>query len=271
MRDNTYTLANGVKIPRLGLGTYLIKDGKESTTAVRVALEAGYRHIDTASLYKNEKGVGQGIRESGVPREDIFLVSKVWNTDQGYEHTKKAFRESLERLGTDYLDLYLIHWPKQASPETWLAMEELYNEGRIKSIGVSNFTPLQLEELLKTTNIVPMVNQVELHPQFPQYQLQEYCKSRNIQIESWGPLMQGRIFQSAIAQEVAAKNDMTVAQLAILWQWQQGNVALVKSTNPQRIRDNFVIPDKELSTEDLKLLKSMEGLRLGPDPENFDF
>jgi len=271
MKNKSYKLSNGLTIPALGFGTFLIKEGEEVINAVATALETGYRHIDTAAAYQNEKGVGEGIRKSGVPREEIFLVSKVWNSEQGYDKTKKAFQDTLDRLKTDYLDLYLIHWPKPLSGETWKAMEELYQEGKIKSIGVCNFTQGQMDDLLKTATITPMVNQVELHPQFPQYDLQRYNKDKGILIESWGPLMQGKIFQVELAGKIAAKYGITVAQLAILWQFQQNNIALVKSSHPERIKENFQVPDITLSQEDLKALEAMEGERIGADPLNFNF
>ena len=266
-----YELSNGKKIPALGFGTFKIPEGSVVIDAVNDALQAGYRHIDTAAIYGNERGVGEGMRKSGIPREDIFLTSKVWNSDQGYDTTLEAFEKSLERLGTDYLDLYLIHWPKPVSGETWKALEKLYEEGRVRSIGVSNFTIRQLEELLKGVDIVPMVNQVELHPQFPQYELQEYCHTHGIIIESWATLMQGAIFELPLIAELAETYGCTVSQFATIWQLQMGNVPLVKSNRKKRIIENFELPDITISEEDLMRMKAVEGDRIGSDPENFDF
>jgi diketogulonate reductase-like aldo/keto reductase len=265
-QEKRYTLANGVSIPALGFGTFLIPEGETSVNAVRTALETGYRHIDTAKIYRNERSVGEGIRESGVDRADIFLTSKVWNDEQGYDTTLKAFDDSLKRLGTDYLDLYLIHWHTDKSIETWKALEKIYRDGRAKAIGVCNFTIKHLEELEKHAEIMPMINQVELHPQLPQYELQDYCKKKNIQIEAWGPLMQGQIFDKPLARQIAEEYRCSVAHLAIIWQLQQGNVALVKSEKPERIRDNYHFPDITLRPEDLERMSALEGERIGMHP-----
>ncbi len=264
-------LRNQVEIPSLGFGTFQIPDGNDTINAVCTAIEAGYRHIDGAAIYGNENGVGEGIRKSGIDREELFLTSKVWNSDHGYESTLQAFEDSLAKWQTDYLDLYLIHWPKPLNAETWKAMEKLYRDGRVRAIGVCNFTTRQMDELLKTVEIPPMVNQVELHPQFPQYGLQEYCGERGILIESWGPLMQGQIFKVPLIQELAEKYHCTVAQFAVAWQFQLDNISLVKSLNSERIRSNFAVPEITISDEDLERMESLEGNRIGPDPENFDF
>ncbi|MCG8685049.1 MAG: aldo/keto reductase, partial [Desulfobacterales bacterium] len=239
--------------------------------AVQAAIETGYTHIDTAAIYGNEKGVGEGIRRSGTKREDLFLVSKVWNDRQAHDDTLAAFQESLDRLGTDYLDLYLVHWPKPLSGECWSALEKLHRDGKARAIGVCNFTPGQMDELLKTAEIVPMVNQVELHPQFPQHELQAYCREKGMLVESWGPLMQGKIFGIPLVEDMAARHGCTVAQLAVAWQFQQDNICLVKSVSPQRIRENFQVPDITFDSADLELLAGLEGDRVGADPENFDF
>jgi diketogulonate reductase-like aldo/keto reductase len=199
-------------------------------------LKLGYRHIDTAAIYENEEAVGVGIKESKVPREEIFLTSKVWNDDQGYENTLKAFDLSLKKLGTNYLDLYLIHWPKTLNKDTWRAMEKLYKEGKIKAIGVSNFKVHHLEDLLETAEIVPMVNQVEYHPQFPQTETHEFCKEHNIQLEAWGPLMQGKIFNIELMKELSSKYGKTIAQIALKWDLQMGVVTIPKSVTPSRIK-----------------------------------
>ena len=266
------TLSNGVEIPSLGFGTFQIPDGEVTEKSVAAAIACGYTHIDCAAVYGNESSVGRGIKASGAKREDLFLVSKVWNDRQEYSETLKAFDETLERLQTDYLDLYLVHWPKPLSSECWKAMEKLYADDRVRAIGVSNFTITQMEDLLKTAEVVPMVNQVELHPQFPQKQLKAWCEKKGMLMESWGPLMQGQIFDSPLFAELAEKYGYTVAQLAVKWQQMQDNICLVKSVNPERIKANFDVPVVDLLAEDLKRIEDeMTGERIGADPDNFDF
>ncbi|USD26698.1 aldo/keto reductase [Flagellimonas marinaquae] len=271
--QGSFELHNGVQMPYLGLGVYLSKDGEEVINAVKEALNHGYRHIDTAAIYENEEGVGEGIRQSNVPREDVFLVSKVWNTDQGYEATLKAFEASLNRLGTDYLDLYLIHWPKgDLSKDTWRALERLYREKRVRAIGVSNFLKHHLEDLLDTAEIVPMVNQMEFHPYLVQQELMDFCSSHQIQYEAWSPLMQGNIFDLDIMKDMAAKYNKTIAQIVLRWDLQKGVVTIPKSSKKERIKTNSELFDFTLSDEDVKLLDSLDkGKRFGPDPDNFDF
>ncbi|MEY8781443.1 aldo/keto reductase [Allomuricauda sp. XS_ASV26] len=271
--QGSFELHNGVQMPYLGLGVYLSKDGEEVINAVKEALNQGYRHIDTAAIYENEEGVGEGIRQSNVPREDVFLVSKVWNTDQGYEATLKAFEASLNRLGTDYLDLYLIHWPKgDLSKDTWRALERLYREKRVRAIGVSNFLKHHLEDLLDTAEIVPMVNQMEFHPYLVQQELMDFCSSHQIQYEAWSPLMQGNIFDLDIMKDMAAKYNKTIAQIVLRWDLQKGVVTIPKSSKKERIKANSELFDFTLSDEDVKLLDSLDkGKRFGPDPDKFDF
>jgi len=270
---NKYNLlSNNVKMPVLGFGTFKVEDGKQTADAVRQALEIGYRHIDAAAIYNNEEGVGQGIKESGVPREEIFLTSKVWNTDQGYENTLKAFEVSLEKLGTDYLDLYLIHWPKDLSKETWKALEKLYKDGRVKAIGVSNFKEHHLKEIMKDAEINPMVNQVEFHPQLAQPELLKLCKANGIQVVAWGPLMQGKIFKVELMKELAKKYNKTIAQITLRWDIQSGVVTIPKSTNPVRIKGNSEIFDFEITKEDMQRISILNtGERIGPDPDKIDF
>lgn len=269
----TFTLHNGVEMPYFGLGVYLSKDGKEVANAVKWALQDGYRHIDTASIYKNEEGVGQGIKESGVERKDIFVVSKVWNSDQGYESTIKAYESSLKRLDLDYLDLYLIHWPvKGKYKETWRAMEYLYKHKGVRAIGVSNFMQHHLEDLISSSEIVPMVNQMEFHPYLVQQDLIDFCKKNTIQYEAWSPLMQGNIFELDIMKDLAAKYNKTIAQIVLRWDLQKGVVTIPKSAKKERIRVNADIFDFELAAEDVKKLEQLDrGKRFGPDPNNFDF
>ncbi len=271
--QGSFELHNGVQMPYFGLGVYLSKDGSEVINAVKEALNHGYRHIDTAAIYNNEEGVGKGIQESNVDRKDIFLVSKVWNTDQGYDATLKAFDASLERLGTDYLDLYLIHWPKgELSKETWKALEKLYKQKRVRAIGVSNFLQHHLEDLLTSAEIVPMVNQMEFHPYLVQQDLIDFCKSKGIQYEAWSPLMQGNIFDLDIMKNLASKYNKTIAQVVLRWDLQKGVVTIPKSSKKERIIANSDLFDFELSEEDVQLLDGLDkGKRFGPDPDNFDF
>jgi diketogulonate reductase-like aldo/keto reductase len=268
-----FELHNGVQMPYFGLGVYQSEDGSEVINAVKAALDHGYRHIDTAAIYHNEEGVGTGIRESSVSREDVFLTSKVWNTDQGYDSTIKAFEASLERLGTDYLDLYLIHWPKgELSKETWKALEKLYKEERVRAIGVSNFLQHHLEDLLPSVEIVPMVNQMEFHPYLVQQDLIDFCASKGIQYEAWSPLMQGHIFELDVMKDLAAKYNKTIAQVVLRWDLQKGVITIPKSSKPERIKANADLFDFELLDEDVQLLDSLEkDKRFGPDPNNFDF
>jgi len=265
------TLSNGVKMPYLGFGTFRIPPGDVTKNAVLEALKVGYRHIDTAKIYGNEQSVGEAIRESGINREEIFVTTKVWNTDQGYDSTLRAFDESLSKLGMDYVDLYLIHWPKDKNIETWKALEKLYKDGRVRAIGVSNFKIHHLEHLLQHAEIVPMVNQVECHPQFPQDDVLEYCKAHHIQLEAWGPLMQGQVFNKQVLIDLANKYNRTVAQIALRWQLQRGVVVIPKSTNPERIRENSQIFDFEISGEDMKVIATLKGERIGHDPDHITF
>ncbi|MCY6482960.1 aldo/keto reductase [Clostridium aestuarii] len=265
-------LNNEVKMPWLGFGTFKVEDGNKIVDAVKKALEIGYSHIDTAAIYGNEAGVGQAIKESGIKREEIFLVSKVWNSEQGYESTLRAFDESLNKLNTDYLDLYLIHWPKELTKETWKALEKLYKEGRVRAIGVSNFKVHHLKELMEDAEIMPMVNQVEFHPQFPQTELIEFCKKNNIQLTAWGPLMQGKIFELPLMKELAQKYNKSIAQIALRWDLQMGVVTIPKSIKSERIKSNSEIFDFEISDEDMKRISELNtGVRIGPDPDNIDF
>lgn len=268
----TFELHNGVHMPYFGLGVYLSKDGNEVTNAVKEALNHGYRHIDTAAIYNNENGVGAGIKESNVDRKEVFVVSKVWNSDQGYDSTLKAFDDSLDRLGLDYLDLYLIHWPKEKSKDTWRAMERLYNENRIRAIGVSNFMQHHLEDLLTEANIVPMVNQMEFHPYLVQQDLIDFCHGKGIQYEAWSPMMQGNVFDIPQLKDLADKYKKTVAQIVLRWDLQKGVITIPKSSKKERIISNADIFDFELDKEDVKLLDSLDrAQRFGPDPNNFDF
>jgi methylglyoxal/glyoxal reductase len=266
-------LSNGVKMPYLGLGTYLSKEGNEVIDAVKYALEAGYRHIDTAAIYGNETGVGKAIKESDIPRSEIFITTKVWNSKQGYETTLKAFENSLHALGLDYLDLYLIHWPTQGKyKETWRALEKLYRDGVVKAIGVSNFHVHHLEDLLTSAEIIPMANQVEYHPYLLQKPLTDFCTKHKIQYESWSPLMQGNITKVELIKNVAQKYQKTEAQIVIRWNLQNGVVVIPKSVKKERIISNAQVFDFVLTDEEMKAINGLDRThRFGADPENFNF
>ena len=266
-------LNNGRGMPWLGFGVFKMSDGQEVEDAVKYALETGYRSIDTAAAYRNERGVGKAIRESGIPREDVFLTTKLWNEDQRKKRTLAAFEESLERLGTEYVDLYLVHWPvKGCYQETWQVMEEIYQSGRAKAIGVSNFQIHHLEDILRDSQTVPSVNQVEFHPFLIQPDLRDFCQSHQIQVEAWSPLMQGRIVTEPVVQKLTEKYEKTPAQIALRWDLQHRVVTIPKSSNPNRITENAQIFDFQLSQADMDVLDALdEGKRIGPDPDNFNF
>jgi diketogulonate reductase-like aldo/keto reductase len=271
--QSTVTLKNGIKMPLFGLGVFLSKEGHEVENAVLASLETGYRHIDTAAVYGNERGVGIAIKKSGIPRNEIFITSKVWNSDQGYQTTFDAFEESIERLGTDYIDLYLIHWPKgELSVETWKALEEIYARGRVKAIGVSNFLVHHLEMLLPHCKIVPMVNQVEFHPFLQQPSLQHFCTSHQIQLEAWSPIMKGKVNDIPLLQILGVKYGKTPVQLTLRWELQKQIVTIPKSVHYDRILSNANVYDFEISSEDmLKIDKLDKHYRIGADPDNFNF
>jgi diketogulonate reductase-like aldo/keto reductase len=266
-------LNNGLTMPWLGFGVFQIADGQHVEHAVKTALEIGYRSIDTATVYRNESGVGKAIRESGIPREDIFLTTKVWNDDQRGKRILAAFEESLKRLDTEYVDLYLIHWPvKGCYQETWHEMETIYHSGRVKAIGVSNFQVHHLEHLLPDSQIVPTVNQIEFHPFLIQPGLLRFCQEHKIQVEAWSPLMQGQIITEQAVQKLAEKYHRTPAQITLRWDLQHEVVAIPKSTHSNRIAENAQIFDFELSQEDINVLDALDrGKRVGPDPDNFNF
>jgi len=269
----SFELRNGVQMPYLGLGTYQSDNDQEVVDAIKSALQLGYRHIDTAAAYKNEEGVGKGIRESGLNRSEIFLVTKVWNSDQGYEETLKAFDASLERLGVDYLDLYLIHWPVEGKyKDSWRALEYLYAQKKIRAIGVSNFLKHHLEDLMSDCTVVPMVNQMEFHPHLVQQDLIDFCADNGVQYESWSPFMQGKVFELDICADLASKYHKSVAQIILRYNLQKGVVAIPKSVHAKRIASNADIFDFELSDADITFLDGLEtGERSGPDPDNFNF
>jgi 2,5-diketo-D-gluconate reductase A len=268
------TLNDGNSVPQVGLGVWQTPP-EDTERAVATALQAGYRHIDTAAAYGNEIETGRAIAGSGVPREDVFLVTKLWNADHGYDSTLAAFDASVDRLGVDYLDLYLIHWPLPAQNtfvETFKAFAHLRDRGRIRSIGVSNFEPEHLRILVDATGIVPAVNQIELHPLLPQHELREVHAQLGIATEAWSPLGQGSLLTNPTVTAVADSHGKTPAQVLIRWHIQLGNIVIPKSVNPERIASNFDVFDFELSERDMASISSLEdGSRLGPDPRTFNF
>ncbi|MEE6133487.1 MULTISPECIES: aldo/keto reductase [Bacillaceae] len=271
--QSTTKLANGVEMPWFGLGVFKVEDGQQVVDSVKWAINAGYKSIDTAKIYENEEGVGQAIKEAGVPREDLFITTKVWNADQGYESTLEAFETSLNKLGLDYLDLYLIHWPVEGKyKDTWRALEKLYKDGKVKAIGVSNFQIHHLEDLMKDAEVKPMVNQVELHPLLTQVELRDFCKKNDIQIEAWSPLAQGELLDNAVLKEIADKHGKSTAQVILRWDLQSEIVTIPKSVKEHRIVENASIFDFELSQDDMAKIDALnKNHRVGPDPDNFDF
>lgn len=269
--QDTVTLNNGVKMPGFGLGVYKV-DEEVAVDSVKAALENGYRSIDTASFYNNEKGVGKGIRESGVPREEIFITSKVWNDEQGYEETLEAFERSLEKLGLEYLDLYLIHWPvKGKYQDTWKAMEKLYNEGKVRAIGVSNFHVHHLQDLMSNSKVKPVVDQVEYHPHLSQEKLRAFCEEADIKLEAWSPLKKGRLFDEPVISELADKYGKTSAQIILRWDVQNNVITIPKSTHAHRIKENADIFDFTLTDEEVTRISSLnKDDRTGKNPDSFD-
>ena len=277
---DTYTLPNGRAIPCVGFGTWQAPDGETAENAVASALEAGYRHIDTAAAYKNEKSVGNAIRRSGINRSEIFVTSKVWNQDRGYGRTLAAFERTMEQLGLEYLDLYLIHWP--ASPSrysdwrelnlgTWMAMCELYKAGKVKAIGVSNFKPSHLEALMNSS-IAPMVNQIEFHPGFMQTETVDFCRDNGIIVEAWSPLGTGKLLADPSLNEVAGRYGVSAAQLCIRWCIQHQVLPLPKSVTPSRIRENIDVFGFDISQEDMSLIDALPYIGgSGLDPDKIDF
>ncbi|MBQ0825647.1 aldo/keto reductase [Streptomyces sp. RG38] len=268
------TLNNGVEMPQLGFGVWQVPDD-EAERAVATALEAGYRSIDTAAIYGNEEGTGRAVAASGVAREDLFITTKVWNSDQGYDSTLRAFDSSLEKLGLDHVDLYLIHWPVPALDrhvDTYKAFEKLHADGRVRAIGVSNFLPEHLERLIGETSVVPAVNQIELHPQLQQGAARAFHEERGIATEAWSPLGSGKgLLEVPAIVAIARKHDRTPAQVVLRWHLQVGNVVIPKSVTPSRIAENIAVFDFELDAEDLAAVSALdEGRRLGPDPAEFN-
>ncbi|NBH02719.1 aldo/keto reductase [Amycolatopsis sp. SID8362] len=267
-------LNNGVRMPQLGYGVFQVPDD-ETATAVKAALDAGYRSIDTAAVYGNEKGVGQAIAESGLSRDELFVTTKLWNSAQGYDSTLKAFDESMAKLGLEQLDLYLVHWPtpqRDKYLDTWKAFEKLYADGRVRAIGVSNFQPAHLERLTDAADVVPAVNQVELHPYLQQQEVREFDAKHGIATEAWSPLAKGgSLLGDPVVAELAVKHSRTPAQIVLRWHLQLGNVVIPKSVTPARIAENFDLFGFTLTEEEVESLTPLDrGERTGPDPDSFN-
>ncbi len=277
----TFKLNNGVEMPAVGFGTWAIADGADVVNAVKTAIKCGFRHIDTASCYKNERGVGQAVRECGISRDQLWITSKVWPTESGYDGTLHAFDASLERLGLDYLDLYLIHWPaskshytdwRERNADTWRALEKLYADGRIRAIGVSNFLESHLKPLLDSCSVKPMVDQLEIHPGYAQAADVEFCQKNDILVEAWSPFGRGSAFKSAELQQLAAKYGRTVAQVCVAWCLQKQIVPLPKSVTPERIKENLEAIDFKLSENDMDMIDRMPNFGWsGQHPDTVDF
>ena len=268
----TITLDNGVEIPQLGLGVWQIED-EIVTDVVTTAFEAGYRHIDTAAIYGNEAGVGRAIAAADLPRDELFITTKLWNSDQGFDSTLKAFDTSLERLGLEYVDLYLIHWQslqRDLYVDTWKAFEQLYADKRVRAIGVSNFHEPALRRLFEETTIRPAVNQIELHPALPQDELRAFNAENDIVTQAWSPLAQGELLSQPALKTLAGKHGKTPAQIVIRWHLQLGNVVIPKSKTPSRIQENFAVFDFQLDNDDMATIADLEtGVRTGGDPDVF--
>lgn len=279
--QDSYTLSNGVKIPCIGFGTWQISNGEEAVSSVVKAIELGYRHIDTAQGYGNEEGVGIAVKNCGVKREELFITSKLTNSEHGYDKTIAAFDDTMRKLDMEYLDLFLIHWPnpiafrshwQEANAGTWKAFEELYKAGRIRSIGVSNFRRHHIEELLKTATVAPMVNQIRLCPGDTQDAVVDYSRSQHMLLEAYSPLGVGQIFTVPEMQQLAAKYNKTIAQIAIRWSLQRGYLPLPKSTNPSRIKENSEVFDFVLEDTDVQLIADLKGVAgFAKDPDTITF
>ncbi|WP_071459024.1 aldo/keto reductase [Bacillus massilinigeriensis] len=267
------TLHNGVMMPVFGLGVYKVEEGEETEKTVSSALQLGYRLIDTAAFYDNEEGVGKAIRSSSVPREDIFVTTKVWNSDQGYENTLKAFDRSINKLGVEYVDLYLVHWPvKGKYLDTWRAMEEIYRSGRVRAIGVSNFQVHHLQDILNHCEEKPVINQVELHPALSQEELRAFCTSHEIAVEAWSPIARGRLFGDPIIASIAKDKGKSEAQIILRWHVQNGVIPIPKSVHLERLKENSDICDFVLTAKEMENINSLNrDERFGAHPDHFDF
>lgn len=269
----TVKLNNGTEMPYFGLGVFGSEEGQETIQAIHWALEAGYRHIDTATLYYNEKSVGHAIKTCGFNRKEIFITTKVWNSDQGYQSTLDAFHTSLDKLQMDYVDLYLIHWPVHDKfLDTWNALEELYEQKLVRAIGVSNFLPHHIEEILRRKEHKPMVNQIEFHPYLVQSQLLRYCRDHQIQVEAWSPIIKGRVNEIPLLNEIGNKYDKSPVQITLRWDLQKGIVTIPKSVKRDRIFSNADIFDFELTEEEIRQIDNLDrDDRIGAHPDHFNF
>lgn len=274
-------LANGNIIPDIGFGTFQTPDGEVCVNAVREAIAVGYTHIDTAAVYRNEVSVGEGVRQSGKPREELFITSKIWNSERGYDKTLRACEKTLKDLGTDYLDLYLIHWPANQlqfgdqaeviNVDTWKAMERLSDEKLVRSIGLSNFYPHHMEPILAMANIAPTVDQIEYHPGLLQEDTIELCRKNDILIEAWSPLGRGHLLDNPVLAEIAGHHGKSPAQIILRWVLQNNVLPLVKSVHAERIRENYDIFDFELTHQEMKDINFMPGARFGGNPDTVEF
>jgi 2,5-diketo-D-gluconate reductase A len=271
--DTTVLLHGDVAIPQLGLGVFKVGDGDDVEAAIAAAIDVGYRHIDTAMIYRNEEGVGRALAASDIPRSDIFVTTKLWNSDQGYDSSLAAIDESLARLGLDHVDLYLVHWPKpEHTRDTWRAMEEIRASGRARAIGVSNFLPEHIDQLLEHATVPPSINQIEFHPHLQSPELVEYCSQHGIVIQAWSPLKAGQIVGDPDLETIATAHGVTVAQIVLRWMLQRGIVVIPKSVTPSRIASNADLYGFELSDTEMATINAMDrNDRVGPDPATFDF
>lgn len=268
----TITLANGVEMPRIGYGVFRMKEHAVAYNGVAEALKAGYRAIDTAAIYQNEEAVGQAIKDSGIAREEIFVTTKVWNSDQGFDNTLRAFETSLNKLGLEYVDLYLTHWPKPTLADTYKAIERLYEEKLIRVPGVSNHHQHHLEEVFAAANVKPMVNQVECHPSLSQDSLRAFCAEHNIAVTAWAPLGTGIVFTHPVVKQLAEKYSKTPAQIVLRWHLEIGNIAIPKSVTLERIKENLEVFDFSLATDEVAAITALNTFhRTSADPDNFDF
>lgn len=261
-------LSNNIEIPSIGFGTYKLGSEEDIKNAIKKALEIGYRHIDTASFYGNEEAIGKVLKESNVKREEIFLATKLWQDSHGYDNAIKAYEESIKKLGVDYLDLFLVHWPTKLNSETWRALEGLYEEGKVKAIGVCNFKKGHLEELKKTAKIMPMTNQIELHPGYTQKDMIQYCKENNIQLVAWSPIMRGKLLDNKIMRELSNKYKKSITQVILRWHLQNDVIPIPKSSNEARIKENFDIFDFEIDKEDLIIIDNLNNNESVSNPPN---
>ena len=270
--NDCVTLNNGAKMPYFGLGLFQVEDEVVTKTIID-AIDVGYRAFDTAAIYGNEKGSGIGFKDGAVPREELFITSKLWNTYHGYDSTLKAFEKTMSDLQLEYLDLYLIHWPLPKNKkyvDSWKAMEKLYREGQIRAIGLSNFEPAWIQDILDECEVVPAVNQVECSPYIQQMELHEYCKSNNIRLQSWTPLAQGRVFEDSVLIEIAEKYKKTIAQVVLRWLLQRDIIVIPKTINKERMISNAEVFDFEIEEQDMEMIKTLnDNTRCGPNPYDF--